>query len=251
MVEVIGGLREIFDALTKEGLGVAGGFVVGAAGGRYVENLVMGKDPAGVQIVVTPADTLTTKVKAWGANNVAKGGLWYLMRRYNAATELTKDASKALLGSIVFDTILRLGNHGVNTATAYVGTYQILGAPGGIGVLGLAEQQKIVQLEQTVKTLQTELQKAMQAAATNIPAPFAGYPQVQAGVMPRPYMSRYWGFMPGAEAAPGTIPPTSPAYVEAQPASEAQIARQNKYGFMQEQGGQAGVSQAAALCGML
>lgn len=152
-MDFIGGinLKEIGNAMVTEGVGVAGGFIGGGILGRQGENLIMGKDPVTqVQIEVLTTDTLSTKIKAYIGNNGPKVAAWYLMRRYNAGSETTKDVTKALMGSVAFDTLLRLANNGVNPAAVYLGDYRILSgqvSAGGTNVQKLQQENVILKAE--------------------------------------------------------------------------------------------------------
>ncbi len=135
--------------VTSDGIGIGGGFVVGGLVGRQVENMLI-KTP------VTDTSTLTQKLAAWGANNGAKFVLYYLAKHYDANSPMTKEATKALAGSVVYDTILRLANNGVNMADVSIGGYRILGKTGDVNVQKLVQENSI---------LRTELNKALQKLA--------------------------------------------------------------------------------------
>jgi hypothetical protein len=146
-------LGEVQEALTTSGVGVAGGLVLGGAIGRFVQNKV--KSDADV----TAAPTIGNYAMAWGGNNVPKLALWYLTRRY-ASSELTIDGRKALMGSVVFDTLMRLLNKGINPASAYIGTYQVLGSSEpGQGGAPAGDVQKLIQEN---SALRAELNKALE-----------------------------------------------------------------------------------------
>lgn len=145
-------LGEVKEALTTSGVGVAGGLVLGGAIGRLVQNKV--KSDADV----TAAPTLGNCAMAWGGNNVPKLALWYLTRRY-ASSELTIDGRKALMGSVVFDTLMRLLNKGINPASAYIGTYQVLGSSDA-GTPGPAGD--VQRLIRENSALRAELNKALE-----------------------------------------------------------------------------------------
>lgn len=135
--------------MAEEGLGVAGGFIAGGILGRQFENAL-------VKVPVTVTDGLGKKVWAAAANNVPKIVGHVLMKKYDAGTEGTKDAAKALLGSVVYDLLLRVANKGVNPASVELGGYRILGNGAG---LNQASVQKLIQ-ENSI--LRTELNKVMQ-----------------------------------------------------------------------------------------
>lgn len=146
-------LGEVKEALTTSGVGVAGGLVLGGAIGRFVQNRVKSDTD------VTAAPTLGNYAMAWGGNNVPKIALWYLTRRY-ASSELTIDGRKALMGSVVFDTLMRLLNKGINPASAFIGTYQVLGSS-DVGTPG-APAGDVQKLIQENSALRAELNKALE-----------------------------------------------------------------------------------------
>lgn len=105
-------LGQVATTLTAEGLGMGVGFLGAGFVGRNVQNLVK-KDEAIV--------SLTDKLLAWGSNNVLKIGIWYALRGYETKVapgtvmeEITADAKKAVAGSVMLDTLMRLTHKGVN-----------------------------------------------------------------------------------------------------------------------------------------
>ena len=96
-----------------EGGGVAIGFLGAGALGKLVEN----KMPYIAKNVV-PTSSMTDKIVAWTANNAPKVGLWYLAYKYGPkkATNMTElmiiDAKKAVVASVVVDSLMRIGNSG-------------------------------------------------------------------------------------------------------------------------------------------
>jgi len=140
--------------MAEEGFGVAGGFIAGGILGRQFENAL-------VKVPVTAADSFGKKLYAAAANNVPKVVTRSLLTKYDAGATGTKDASKALLGSVAYDLLLRIANKGVNPASVDLGGYRILGNGAG---LNQASVQRIIQ-ENSV--LRTELNKAMQKLAGN------------------------------------------------------------------------------------
>lgn len=149
-------LGEVATTLVTEGGGTAGGFIGGAFVGRQVQNMVK-KDETIVD--------LTDKLLAWGSNNGPKLLLWWLGRGYQPAGiwgEAVSDGRKALAGSFVFDTLMRLSHGGKNPATAYLWDWQVLGngegtGPGTSGVSGAYIQEN--------SALRAELNKALQKLA--------------------------------------------------------------------------------------
>jgi hypothetical protein len=160
-------LGEVATSLVTSGAGVAGGFIGAAFVGRQIENALK---PG-----VIATSSLADKVVAWGANNIPKLAIWYLAKGYAIAPgeavtptkEAISDARKAMAGSLVFDTLMRLANNGINPATATVWGWQVLGD-------GSPQTQKSVQtaqadvqrLVQENSALRTELNKALQRLAT-------------------------------------------------------------------------------------
>lgn len=217
------GLKELTSEVTHEGVGIGGGFIVGGAVGRQVENMLF-KTP------VTSASPISSKLLAWLANNGAKGVVYLLAKRYDADSPMAKEATKALAGSIVYDTVLRVANHGYNPAEVTLSGYRILGSE-----LGMTPE-KVQKLLQENTLLRTELNKALQRLA-GVNTPQAAY---------RP-AERFAGNIPGSEPwnanpdMPGGIRYggfTSPAVAERQrqygamPITADVADRQTKYGAM-------------------
>jgi hypothetical protein len=155
----IGGttLKEVSNALTGEGLGVAIGLLGAGFAGRTVQNYFI------TDAQVTAAPTITNYAKAWLGNNGIKLGIWYYLRD-RARSEITIDAKKAVAGSVVFDTIMRGFNGGTNPATATVGGYEVLGN-GGRGVHSAGSSGDVQRLIQENSGLRNELNKALQRLA--------------------------------------------------------------------------------------
>lgn len=248
-------LGEVSTALVTQGAGVAGGFVGAAFVGRQVQNLVK-KD---ADIV-----TMTDKVMAWTANNVPKIAIWYLARGYaiepgetvTPMKEAISDARKAMAGSVVFDTLMRLANSGVNPASATLWNWQILEG----------KDQKSVQADthrliQENSALRAELNKALQRLATKpttptlTPAPTpipAAIPTPVQTIQQAPPVVRYTpvaeqrpvvSYSPAQQARPvikveQTQQPVpqmvraEPVVVQQQPPPVAE--RERRYGFMRE-----------------
>ena len=152
--------------MAEEGFGTAGGFIAGGILGRQFENAL-------IKVPVTAADGFAKKLMAAAANNVPKIVGHMAMSKYDAVSEGGKDASKALLGSVAYDLLLRIANHGVNPASVDLGGYRILG--GGTG-LNQASTQRLIQ-ENSI--LRTELNKAMQKlAGGNVVRTLPGVPDI-------------------------------------------------------------------------
>lgn len=149
-------LGDVATTLVSEGGGTAAGFMGGAAIGRQIQNVVKPDSE-----IVTSMD----KLKAWGGNNVPKLALWWLARGYRPGGvlgEATNDARKALAGSVVFDTVMRLANAGKNPATASLWGYQILGQDSGSARGDGGNVQHVLQEN---SALRSELNKALQRLA--------------------------------------------------------------------------------------
>lgn len=255
MVEIVGEAKALFDELISEGLGVAGGFIGGAFVGRQAQTL-LGWTDAAIANTATTLDYMGI-AKAWIANNGPKIGLWYLLKRYDAGSELTKDADKALLGSVVFDTLMRLLNSGLNPATATIHGYEVLGSGTATGA---TTQAQIQDMAQQINILKGELKKAMQIQAAQ--GPYGAPPQynpvqasapivtpyVEGAPLPAPASrrARETGFMAGEYVSGAPYP--VPAAVAVQPNPAIATDRQARFGFMAEQ--KVGISRAAAMCGM-
>lgn len=146
------GLSGRFTEGAEEAFGVAGGFIAGGILGRQFENAL-------IKVPVTVVDSWSKKALAAAANNLPKIIGHELMKKYDAGSEGTKDAAKALLGSVAYDLLLRVANHGVNPAAVDLGGYRILG---NTGALDQGTTQRLIQ-ENGI--LRTELNKAMQRLA--------------------------------------------------------------------------------------
>ena len=97
---------------------------------------------------------------AAAANNVPKIIAHGLMHKYDATSEGGKDATKALMGSVAYDVLLRIANKGVNPASVDLGGYRVLGNGSGL------DQGTTQRLIQENGILRTELNKAMQKLAS-------------------------------------------------------------------------------------
>ncbi len=201
------GLKELTSEVTHEGVGIGGGFIVGGAVGRQVENMLF-KTP------VTPASPISNKLLAWLANNGAKGAVYLLAKHYDAESPFAKEATKALAGSIVYDTILRVANHGYNPADVSLSGYRILGTEAGM------EPEKVQRLVQENTLLRTELNKALRklSGVDSMPG------------MYRP-AERFAGNIPGSE--PWNANPDMPGGIRYGGAPSPAVAeRQRQYGAM-------------------
>lgn len=216
-------LKQFTKEVTSEGIGIGGGFIAGGLVGRQVENILV-KEP------VDEFSPISKKLLAWAANNGAKFALYWLAKRYDAGSEITKEATKALAGSVVYDTVLRIANKGYNPAEVYLAGYRVLGANGTTP----ANVQKLVQEN---SLLRTELNKALQRLAgvasdvqiRQMPAnpDKPGDFKYGASTMDPYERQRRYGSMPvGIDSMP--IPPG----MNAMPTSPAVSERQRKYGSM-------------------
>jgi hypothetical protein len=136
--------------MVEEGAGSAIGFIGGGTIGRQVEDRL-------ITTPVTAASTLTEKITGWAANNAPKIGLYYLTKDI-AKGEIVTDTRKSLLGSVVFDTVMRVANNGVNPANVTIGGYRVL--------QNQPNPQITQKLVQENSLLRTELNKALQKLAT-------------------------------------------------------------------------------------
>lgn len=243
-------LGEVGTTLAVEGAGVSVGLLGAGFIGRQIENIVMGKTGT-LQNYVTTGDPLTTKFKAWASNNIPKIGVWYLMRNYakvepgetvTPGKEIAVDAKKAIAGSVVFDSVIRLLNSGVPAGPYKLFGYDVLGSDTGNGKQTQALQADMQRLIQENSALRTELNKALQRIASTptpvaIPAPTVqtqawgpqqAQPAPQPIVQATPPVIRYQPVV----QAPIQVSP-APAPVAVQPAPPAIVERERKYGFMQ------------------
>lgn len=181
-------LKEVGDALTTEGVGTAGGLVGGGFVGARSEDFF-------VKTPITAGSSLTQKVTGWAANNIPKVAVWYLMRRYDAATPLTADIKKGVMGSIVLDTIVRAGNHGAPTRTDILG-FRILGPASGSaeGTIQSTDDGSMQKLIQENSALRAELNKAM-SRLTTAPQSVATQTQVPAITVQQTPIKEKYGFM--------------------------------------------------------
>jgi hypothetical protein len=242
-------LGEVGTALASEGLGVTGGFLGAGVLGRQIQNRIK----SDADVAANP--TISNKIMAWSANNVPKIALWYLLKKYapvepgevlTPVKEATVDAKKAVAGSIIFDTIVRLSNGGQNTGTVSIFGYQLLsGSPETQkSASSQADTQRLIQEN---SALRSELNKALQRLAQPpLPAPVAQAPQVATPVQAPPQQI-YQQAPPVIRYQPVTPPTVS--YIPAPPAqapapvqrASEEVAvqtppvvseRQKKYGFM-------------------
>lgn len=178
-------LGEVGTSLVAEGAGVTAGFVGAAIVGRQIQNRVK----QDVDIV-----TSTDKIMAWSANNVPKIALWYLLRKYAAVEpgealtpmkEATVDAKKAISGSIIYDTLIRLANGGKNPGNVTLWGYQIMSNEPQKSVQS-SSQADIQRLIQENSALRAELNKALQRLATPAvpPVPQVAQPAPQVAAPP-------------------------------------------------------------------
>lgn len=250
-------LGEVGTSLATEGAGVAGGFVGAAFIGRQVQNFVM--PDANI------AGNIANAAMAWAGNNVPKLAIWYFTRKYavepgEAVTptkEIVSDARKALAGSVVFDTLMRLTNGGSNPATASIMGWQVLGS-GQSPEIQKSQQADVQRLIQENSALRTELNKALQRLATQPTQAQQQQPMMQQQAAPEPTVVtqtappvvRYTPVMPYSAVPPygSPIPPYSappvvkteqrPPMVRAeeivsQPTPPAVQERQRRFGQMQ------------------
>ncbi len=200
------GLKELSKEIGTEGIGIGGGFIVGGVVGRQVENMVF-KTP------VTEHSPISNKLMAWAANNGAKAAVYLIAKHYDANSPVTHEATKALAGSIVYDTVLRLANHGYNAADVNLAGYRILGEN--------SNSEQLNKVIQENSLLRTELNKALGKLASmpaspdssadfkygGAPSPAVAERQRQYGSMPTPDVmerQRKYGSMPFEQSPPKT-----------------------------------------------
>lgn len=247
-------LGEVGTTLVAEGAGVTAGFLGAAFVGRQIQNRVK----ADADIVST-----TDKIMAWSANNVPKMVMWYLLKKYSPTEhgevltpmkEATLDAKKAVAGSIIFDTLIRLSKGGKNPASVEVYGYQLLTgkSPEPERSVQTSSQADIQRLIQENSALRAELNKALQrlaqpplSAPVAQPAPqVAAPPPVQAAPMVQaqpqqvfqqapPPVIRYQPVTPPVVSyTPAPAQRAAAQEVAAQPAPPAVHERDRRYGFM-------------------
>lgn len=150
-------LGEVKEALTGEGAGVALGLIGAGFIGRSIQNRWV------TDAAVTADPNLMNYVKAWLGNNGPKLAVWYYMRN-KVTSEIMVDAKKAVAGSVVFDSIMRALNKGINPATAVVGGYEVLGN-GGNSQAAAGSSGEIQKVIQENSALRIELNNALQRLA--------------------------------------------------------------------------------------
>lgn len=249
-------LGEVGTSLVAEGAGVTGGFLLAGFVGRQIQDRVKADPPGGA-----PFTTATDKIMAWSANNVPKLAVWYLLKKYTTVEpgevltpikEATVDAKKAVAGSIVFDTLVRLSKGGTNPAEIDLFGYRLLGSSEPQKSVQSSSQADTQRLIQENSALRAELNKALQRLATPPtqpvaqPAPVAAPLQAQPQVVQQapPPVIRYQPVTPPAQPAPvqkaapivqveQRPPMVAAEEVSAQPAPPSE--RKRQYGFMNEQ----------------
>jgi hypothetical protein len=210
-------LKDVGDALTTEGIGTAGGILGGGFVGAKFEDYFI--TPGSI----TPASSLTDKLKGWIYNNVPKAGLWYLMRRYDATTPLTADIKKGIMGSIVLDTVVRGAGGGVPAPVNvnFGGTnIRILGP--NVGNAGTNTQALI----QENSILKSELNKALKQLGGQTQSGQIRVQEVPYAPLPPPW--------PVQGAQPAQKRERDYGFMDTQPTSPRVTARQRDYGFMGE-----------------
>lgn len=145
-------VKETWDALISEGLGVGLGFVAAGALGRFVQN----KWVTDADVTADPG--LKTYAEAWLGSNLPKLAVWHFGRPY-ANTEMLQDVRKAFLGNVVFDSGMRALNKGTNPATAMVGTTEVLGNGSDLGVGSANIPPDVQHLLQENEALRNEVNK--------------------------------------------------------------------------------------------
>lgn len=103
---------KVVSGLVAEGGGTAIGFIGAGFLGGQTEKMLLAKDAAGSPIPVVETSTTADKLKAWAGNNAPKIVAWYVLRGRPIGTALD-DVKKAVAGSVMYDTLVRLSNKGV------------------------------------------------------------------------------------------------------------------------------------------
>lgn len=169
---------EMLTFLGAEGLGTGVGFVGGAFLGRQVQNSLFKKKDADL---VTTQD----KLLAWTGNNLPKIAGWFVIRNYvtgwkglglgkrasarpDYVTEILTDTSKALAGSVAFDSIMRLSNGGKNPATATINGREILGEAQGEPQNAQILRSDMQRLIQENSELRTKLNESLRRLSSNV-----------------------------------------------------------------------------------
>ncbi len=216
-------LGEVASTLATEGTGVGLGFIGANTVGRRIEDWLL------KGTVIIPTSTMTEKVKGWAYNNVPKAIMWYVLRRYTEVTpgetltaskEITVDAKKAIAGSITFDTLLRLVNHGVPLHDP--SKWKLLGGSGEETSTNANRQNQsgdIQKLIQENSALRGELNKALQRLASGIQQPWIP-PQTVQEPPEAAERRRRFGSMPTEVAQPPIV-----------------YDREKKFGFMRNDEG--------------
>ncbi len=102
-----------YEEMAKDAFEIGGSFIVNGFAGRYTENLLKPD--------VTPISSTTDKIVAGAANNVPKIALYYILNSLKL-----RGAAAAAMGSLGYDVLIRLTNHGVNPASIYMNQYRVL-----------------------------------------------------------------------------------------------------------------------------
>ncbi len=102
-----------YGEMAKEAVEIGGSFIVNGFAGRYTENIIKPD--------VTPISSTGDKIIAGAANNVPKVALYYILNSLNL-----RGAAAAAMGSLGYDLLIRLTNHGVNPASIYMNQYRVL-----------------------------------------------------------------------------------------------------------------------------
>lgn len=102
-----------YGEMAKGAFEIGGSFIINGFAGRYTENIVKPN--------VTPVSSTPDKILAGAANNVPKVALYYILNKLNL-----KGAAAAAMGSLGYDVLIRLTNHGINPASIYINQYRVL-----------------------------------------------------------------------------------------------------------------------------
>jgi hypothetical protein len=185
-----------------EGGAVVGGLFGSGLVGKISENLV--------KKGVVPASPMSDKVLAYVANNLPKVGVWYFFRSQSEGPKgmlkdyepYAKDVAKGAIGSLVLDTVVRLGNNYAPRTLFTIYGYDVLGnqASGNNNVTPEMQQnmQKVLQENSSLRNqLNSALQRVASASPNVTVTPMTQVrnvaPQIPA---PTPVSDRAYGVMP-------------------------------------------------------
>lgn len=185
--------------------GLEGGAVVGGlfgAGfiGKMSENLI--------KKGVVPSSPMSDKALSYIANNLPKVGIWYLFRKESDETKgmfkdyapYAKDIAKGAIGSLILDTVVRVGNNYAPKSLFTIWGYDVLGNKETINVTPQMQQnmQKVLQENSSLRTqLNSALQRVASASPNVTVTPIQQPVRTAAQIPPPPVdYGREYGTMP-------------------------------------------------------